>query len=498
MEPTFPSLIPLLAVAVSLAAVPLILLSSSRPNIREFWTLGAAVAKFGLVLALLPQVLAGRVAEARLFELAPGVRLALKADPAGVFFALVASGLWILTSVYNIGYMRGLGERRQTRYYAAFAVCLSATIGVAFAANLLTFVLFYEILTVATYPLVIHKETDEAVRAGRKYLVYTLTAGVLLIAATALTWQTAGRLEFVPGGFLAATTLSARTVKALFILFLAGVGVKASIMPLHGWLPTAMVAPTPVSALLHAVAVVKSGVFGIIRVTGFVFGPRLMAELGLNTVLAGFAAATILLASLLAFREDNLKRRLAYSTVGHLSYIALGAALLAPAALAGGILHLAFHATLKITLFFCAGAIYVNLHKEKISEMDGIGKVMPWTMGAFTVGAIGLAGIPPLNGFVSKWYLGLGSLQAGRAFALVLLVLSGLLNAGYFFPIVRRAFFRNGSLPAHAKEASPALVIPLLVTAGLSLGLGLYPDLFFRFFRLASATAASVFGGPGS
>jgi multicomponent Na+:H+ antiporter subunit D len=497
METTFGSLIPLLAVAVSLAAVPLILASSKKPNLREFWTLAAALAKFGLVFSLLPQVLAGRIAETRLFELAPGIRLALRADPAGVFFALVASGLWILTSVYNIGYMRGLSERKQTRYYAAFAVCLSATIGVAFAANLLTFVVFYEILTVATYPLVIHKETVEAIRAGRKYLAYTLTAGVLLIAATALTWQTAGRLEFVPGGFLAGASVPAGTVRALFILFLAGVGVKASIMPLHGWLPTAMVAPTPVSALLHAVAVVKSGVFGIIRVAGYVFGPRLMGELGLDLILAGFAGATIVLASLLAFREDNLKRRLAYSTVGHLSYIALACALLAPAAWAGGLLHLAFHATLKITLFFCAGAIYVNLHKEKISELDGVGRVMPWTMGAFALGAVGLAGIPPLNGFVSKWFLGSGSLAAGRPLVLALFVLSGLLNAGYFFPIVRRAFFKDGAFPAEAKEASPALVVPLLVTAGLSLGLGLYPDLVFRFYRLAAAVAASVIGGAG-
>jgi multicomponent Na+:H+ antiporter subunit D len=481
-----------------LAAVPLILAGSRRPNLRESWTLAAALAKFGLVLALLPHALAGRVARADLLEIAPGIGLALKADAAGVFFALVASGLWILTSIYNIGYMRGLKERNQTRYYASFAVCLSATIGVAFAANLLTFVLFYEILTVATYPLVIHKETAEVVRAGRKYLVYTLSAGVLLIAATALTWQTAGTLDFAPGGFLASASIPARTLKVLFLLLLAGVGVKASIMPLHGWLPTAMVAPTPVSALLHAVAVVKSGVFGVIRVAGFVFGPRLMADLGLNGWLAGFAAATILFASLLAFREDNLKRRLAYSTIGHLSYIVMGAALAAPAALAGAVLHLAFHATLKITLFFCAGAIYVNLHKEKVSELDGVGKVMPWTMIAFALGAIGLAGIPPLNGFVSKWWLGTGALGAGRPAVLVLFVLSGLLNAGYFFPIVRRAFFRRGAFEPGAREASPALVIPLLATAALSLAFGLYPDLFVRLFSLAAAAAAGVFGGPAA
>lgn len=498
MHATVPSLLPLLAVLVSLAAVPAILLSARKPNLREFWTLAASLAKFGIVLALLPAVLNGRAAETRLFELAPGVRFALKADAAGVFFALVASALWILTSVYNIGYLRGLKERMQTRYYAAFAVCLSATIGVAFAANLLTFVVFYEILTVATYPLVVHKETEEAIRAGRKYLAYTLSAGVLLIAATALAWLAAGRLEFVPGGFLAGASVSEGTLKALFLLLLGGVGVKASIMPLHGWLPTAMVAPTPVSALLHAVAVVKSGVFGVVRVTGFVFGPRLMAELGLGAILTGFAAATILVASLLAFREDNLKRRLAYSTVGHLSYIVLGTALIAPAALAGGLLHLAFHATLKITLFFCAGAIYVSLRRDKISDLDGVGKVMPWTMGAFTLGAIGLAGIPPLNGFASKWVLGSGALQAGRPAALALLVLSGILNAGYFFPIVRRAFFKTGSFPPGAREAAPALVVPLVLTAGLSLALGLYPDLVFRFYDLAAAVAASVFGGPGA
>ncbi|MBN2207458.1 MAG: monovalent cation/H+ antiporter subunit D family protein [Candidatus Aminicenantes bacterium] len=497
MGTTFASPLPLLAVAVSLAAVPAILLSAKNRNLREFWTLAASLAKFAVVLSLLPAVLDGRLAETRLFELAPGVRLALKADAAGVFFALVASGLWILTSVYNIGYMRGLRERKQTRYYASFAVCLSSTVGVAFAANLLTFVLFYEILTVATYPLVVHKESAEAIRAGRKYLAYTLSAGVLLIAATAMIWLTAGRLEFVPGGFLSGSSLSAGTLKALFLLLLGGVGVKASIMPLHGWLPTAMVAPTPVSALLHAVAVVKSGVFGVVRVTGFVFGPRLMADMEFDTLLAGFAAATILTASLLAFREDNLKRRLAYSTVGHLSYIVLGMALVAPAAAAGSLLHLAFHATLKITLFFCAGAIYVNLHKDKVSELDGVGRIMPWTMAAFTLGAIGLAGIPPLNGFVSKWSLGLGALQAGRPTALALLVLSGILNAGYFFPIVRRAFFKKGAFPPGAREAAPTMVAPLVVTAGLSLALGLYPDLFFRFYRLASAVAASVFGGPG-
>jgi len=491
----YASTIPLLAVTVSLVALPLILLSSRHADLREFWTLAASVAKFGLVLLLLPGALAGRVAAFTFWEIAPGIRLALQADALGVFFALIASGLWILTSVYSIGYVRGLGEHKQTRYFACFAVCLSATIGIAFSANLLTFVFFYEILTIATYPLVIHKETPVAVAAGRKYLVYTLTAGVLLIAATAWTYRIAGTLDFRAGGLFADASFSPAAVTALFVLFLCGVGVKAAVMPLHSWLPAAMAAPTPVSALLHAVAVVKSGVFGVVRVVGFVFGPALLHRFGLNVALAAVAAATILLASLMAFRQDNLKHRLAYSTVGHLSYIVLGAALLSPASLVGGLLHIANHATMKITLFFCAGAIYVTHHKERISELDGIGRVMPWTMGAFTVAAVGLAGLPPVNGFVSKWQLGLGSLQAGELLPLAVLLLSGLLNAGYFAPIIVRAFLKAPAAPYEHGEASRAMVVPLLVTALLSLLLGVFPDLFFHFHRLAASISGSILGG---
>ena len=490
----YPSLIPFYAIIVSLAAVPLILLSSRHPNIRDFWTVAASIIKFALVFLLLPGALTNRIAECTLWEVSPGIGLALKADPLGILFALIASGLWILTSVYSIGYVRGLDEQKQTRYFAGFAVCLSATVGIAFSANLLTFVIFYEILTIATYPLVIHKETKVAIDAGRKYLVYTLTAGVLLIAATAWTYNITGTLDFMAGGMFGKATFSKTTITLLFFLFLGGVGVKASIMPLHSWLPAAMVAPTPVSALLHAVAVVKSGVFGVIRVVGFVFGPELMRQFGLSAILAIFAGATIILASLLAFRQDNLKHLLAYSTIGHLSYIVLGASLLSPASLTGGLLHMVSHATMKITLFFCAGAIYVNLHKEKISELDGIGKVMPWTMGAFTLGAVGLAGIPPLNGFISKWQLGLGSLQAGEILPLIILLLSGMLNVGYFSPIIYRAFFKKAAIPYKQGEATPAMFAPIVITALLSLLLGLNPDLFFHFYRLAFTASGSILG----
>lgn len=504
-EPTYASVLPWLAVGISLAVVPAIILCDRRPNLREFWTFAAALVKFGIVLALVPGALRGETAEWTLLNLAPGVSFTLAADPMGVFFALVASGLWIVTSAYSIGYMRGHGEPRQTRYYASFAVSLASTIGIALSGNLLTFLVFYELLTLATYPLVIHKESPEAIKAGRMYLAYALTAGLLLLAATAWIFFRTGTLDFQAGGMLPTGAFSGGEIKVLFILMLVGVGVKSGIMPLHSWLPAAMVAPTPVSALLHAVAVVKSGAFGVIRMTGFVFGPETMREFGLDLILAGFAGATILLASVIALRQDNLKKRLAYSTVGHLSYIALGAALLAPGALQGGILHLSAHALMKITLFFCAGAIYVHAHRTEVSQLDGLGRSMPWTFGAFAIGALGLAGIPPLNGFISKWWLAVGSVEAGREWALGVLLISGLLNAGYFFPIVIRGFFRapadNGDdhtrkLPVG--EASPWMVVPLCFTACFAVVFGIFPDFPLPFFELANDIVTEVFAGSAA
>jgi multicomponent Na+:H+ antiporter subunit D len=487
--------IPFYAVAVSLAAVPLILLSARRPNLREAWTILAAVVKFFLVLSLLPEVLNNRAARVDLVRIASGVELSLQADHLGIFFALVASGLWILTSIFSIGYVRGLSEEKQTRYFASFALCLSATIGIAFAANLFTLLIFYEILTIATYPLVIHKETKEAISAGRKYLAYTLTAGLVLIAAVGWTYRLGAGMEFVPGGFLRAAALQHQELFVLFLLFILGFGVKAALVPLHSWLPAAMVAPTPVSALLHAVAVVKAGVFGILRVTGFVFGPELLHESGLSVLLQVVAGATIIIASLLALRQDNLKRMLAYSTIGHLSYIVLGAALASGSAFAGGLFHLAAHATLKITLFFCAGAIYVKTHRENISELDGIGRQMPWTLAAFTVASLGLIGLPPLNGFISKWFLGVGALNSGNPLALTVLLLSGLLNAGYLLPVVYRAYFKKSELSLERDEASGSLVVPLVVTAILSIIFGIVPDFGLHLSTLAQATAKEILSG---
>jgi multicomponent Na+:H+ antiporter subunit D len=495
MDPV-PSATPLYAMGVSLLAALLIRLSHRKPNLREAWTIGAALVKFGLVLSMLPAVLAGQVLEAKLVTLFPGLSLAFKVDPLSIFFALTASFLWIVTSCYSIGYVRAEQEHKQTRYFMCFAVALSATIGLAFSANLLTLFVCYEVLTLCTFPLVGHKETEEALAGARRYLTYLLgTSLSFLMAAVVLTYYAAGTLDFRAGGILAGKG-SPLFITILFVLFMAGT-TKAAIMPLHSWLPAAMVAPTPVSALLHAVAVVKSGVFVVVKIVLYVFGTDLLGDLGLGTALAYVASFTILVASTIALKQDNLKARLAYSTISQLSYIVLGAALLAPAAVTGSIMHIVIHAFGKITLFFGAGAIYVASHKKNISELDGIGWKMPFTMGAFALAAVSMIGVPPLGGFLSKWYLAQGAIEAGQLPILAVLAGSTVLNACYFLPIVHRAFFRKpaddgGGPPKKLAEAPPIMVAALSLTALGAMGLFFYPDLFLR---LAQMVVAATTGG---
>ena len=470
------SVAPIVAVLIpSVAAVAILRLDRS-PNVREACTLLAATALTLLVAATVSGVGTGAVVVSPDLALLPGVSLRLRVDAFGGIFAGLASTLWLVTSIYSINYMRGLDEHAQTRYYASFAAAIGATIGVALAANLLTFYLFYELLTFATYPLVAHKETEKALVASRKYLAYTLASGVVLLAAIAALYAETGTLEFRDGGIAALAEVNGLTRGLIFVGLMIGCGAKAALLPLHGWLPSAMIAPTPVSALLHAVAVVKSGVFGCVRVLAYVFGAETLTAMGAADWIAYIAAATILFGSVVALSQDNLKRRLAYSTISHLSYIVLGAALLTPNAMAGSVLHLVNHALLKITLFFCAGAIYVTTGCDRVSQLDGIGRRMPLTMGAFTVAALGLAGVPPVNGFVSKWYLCLGSLEAGQAIFAVVLVISGILNIAYLFPIVYAAYFRTSSEFPVLAEARAGMLVPLLLTALASLVLGIWPD----------------------
>ncbi|MFC7027681.1 proton-conducting transporter membrane subunit [Halomicroarcula sp. GCM10025324] len=443
------SLRPLLAVLVSAIAIPVILSLKERPNVREGVTIAVALSKFAIVASMVPGVLSGTRYVFSVGQFATGIELALRVDPLGLLFGLLASLLWIVTSFYSIGYMRGLDEHAQTRYFAAFAASLASAIGVAFSANLLTLFVFYELLTVSTYPLVTHDETDVARAAGRKYLAYTFGGGVAVLGGTVLvffltgTGITSGTTTFTPGGIAALASADPTLARAAFALLVAGFGVKAALMPMHSWLPDAMVAPTPVSGLLHAVAVVKSGVFGIARVVLDVFGPDVMADLGVDLPLAAVAALTLLTASVIALRKDNLKRRLAYSTISQLSYIVLGLALLEGPALVGGLLHIPAHAFMKLTLFFCAGAIHVETHTDDISDMAGIGRRMPLTMAAFGVAAAGMAGIPLVAGFVSKWYIIIGALEGGSLVFAGALLVSGVLNIAYFWPIVYQAYFET-------------------------------------------------------
>lgn len=490
------SIKPLVAVLVSMIAAPLILLTGERhKNVREFWTILAALIKFSLVVSMIPLIADGKIIEYTILPIIPGVPLQLRVEPFGMIFALLASTLWIATSFYSIGYMRGLNEHAQTRYFFGFAMCMSAAIGIAFSANLLTLFIFYEILTISTWPLVVHKETREAVMGGRKYLLYTLTGGTLILFSTAMIYSLTGTLDFRAGGFLAGHGSPAIQTLLLITLIL-GFGVKGGIMPMHEWLPTAMVAPTPVSALLHAVAVVKAGVFGCLRVILFIFGPKLLGDLGLWLPLAYFVSFTILAAGLLALGQDHLKRRLAFSTVNCLSIMVLGAALLSKSSITGGILHMAFHGFMKITLFFCAGAIYVKTHKEYVSQLDGLGRQMPLTFAAFTIGAMGLAGVPPVNGFISKWYLCLGAMESKEIVFLFVLLTSALLDVAFFFPIIYKAFFKKplDDVKPHFDEAPMFMVVPLMVTAIMAVILGVYPDAFFRFFNITALAVNNILG----
>ena len=491
------SIRPLLAVLVTLIGALLIIFTGERyRNLREFWTILVSVLKFSIVISMVPFVLQGRTVEYTIVLLTQGVSLQFRVDQFGLFFGVLASALWIATSVYSIGYVRGLNEHAQTRYFFNFAICLSATMGIAFAGNLLTLFIFYEILTLATYPLVAHKETEDAIMGGRKYLAYTLTAGVVILFAIVFIYAITGSLDFKPGGFLLGHG-SPATLMFLFVILILSFGVKAALMPLHEWLPTAMIAPTPVSALLHAVAVVKAGVFGCLRIILYVFGPELLHKLDLWLVLAYFASFTVIVSGMYALAQDNLKRRLAFSTINNLAIIVMGSALLTPSAITGSIFHMASHGFMKITLFFVAGAIYVKTHKENVSELDGIGRQMPLTMGAFAIGAMGIAGTPPICGFISKWYLAMGSLEAKEVFFLFVLLISALMDVAYFFPIIYNSFFKSSqeAVNPHLDEASMKMVVPLVVTAIISLILGIFPNAFFNFFNIASVAAEKILGG---
>ncbi len=437
-----------------LAAVSCLLLGGGlgRPNLRDIATPLIGACTFAAVWRLAGDVLAGGRPELVLFEVLPGVELAFQVEPLGLLYGLVASGLWIVTSIYAVGYMRGHHEQNQTRFFTFFALSIFAALGIAFASNLFTLFLFYEALTLLTFPLVTHHGTDEARRAGRVYLgILLFTSISFLLFAILFTWRLTGTIEFTPGGILGAET-SSGMVTVLLLLYAFGAG-KAALMPFHRWLPNAMVAPTPVSALLHAVAVVKAGVFAILKIVVYVFGLDLLRGSDASLSLMTIASFTMLMAAVIAIRQDNLKARLAYSTISQLAYIVLGAAM-------------------------------ATTHKKKVSELDGLGRTMPWTFAAFFLASLSIIGIPPLGGSWAKWYLMVGALETGFAWQaafLGVLMLSSLLAVFYLMPVVVRGFFAaspsagpSGSAGGDRKpiaEAPFLCVAPLVLTALLSLAL---------------------------
>ncbi|MGB7855268.1 MAG: proton-conducting transporter membrane subunit [Pseudolabrys sp.] len=476
-----PESLVLLALLTPFVGALIIPLFHKLPNLRETVTLVTAGTLCLAVFCLFGPVLGGARPEAQIIEVAPGLELAFKVEPLGMLFALVASSLWIVNSIYSIGYMRTNNEPRQTTFYVCFAIALGSTIGIAFAKNLFTLFLFYEGLTLSTYPLVTHERNEEAVRAGRIYLLLLLGTSLLLfLPAIIATWVLAGTLDFTPGGIVAGKT-DAPIIAALLALYVFGIG-KAAVMPVHFWLPAAMVAPTPVSALLHAVAVVKAGVFTVVKVVVYVFGIDTLTKTGANEWLIFVASASLLTASFIALSRDNLKARLAYSTVSQLAFVVLGAALATPTSIIGSGLQIAMHSAAKITLFFCAGAIYTAHHLTEISEMTGIGRRMPVTMLAFLMASLSIIGLPPVGAW-SKWMLALGALDAGYVIVVGVLMLSSLLSVAYLLPIVARGFF----LPAPGEPTDAGIVVeeaPAACLIALSCSALLCVVLFFLAERI--------------
>ena len=469
-----------LALAIPFVGALPIALTGWSPNLREGITLVTAGLLFFVVASLLPGVMNGDRPEATLVEILPGLPLALKVEPLGMTFAAVASFLWIVNSIYSIGYMRGHGEKDQTRFYVCFAIALASTMGVAFAGNMLTLFIFYEALTLSTYPLVTHKGDRKAVMAGRTYLGILLSTSIgIQLLAIVWTWTATGTLDFTAGGILAGK-VEGPAVGLLLFLYIYGIG-KAALMPAHRWLPAAMVAPTPVSALLHAVAVVKAGVFSVIKVIVYIFGLDHLNATENTSWLLYVAGATILIGSVIALRQDNLKRRLAYSTVSQLSYIVLGAMLATSWGIVGSGLHLVMHAFGKITLFFCAGAIMVASHKTEISQMRGIGRTMPLTTFAFLVGSLSIIGLPPFGGMWGKWFLLLGSFDAEQLAMVAVLILGTILNIMYLLPIPFHGFFSKPDTAAdgaHREEGIREAPLPCLIAISVT-SLGCLALFFF-------------------
>ena len=513
-EPQAAILLWLLASSLVPAAV-IFLLPEAAERTRRTVNMAGAIAKVVLVLALVVGVFGGRAYEWRAPFL-PGIDLVLRADPVPLLFVLLSALLWLTTTVYAIGYLAD--DTHRSRFFGFFSLCVTASVGIALAGNLVTLLVFYELLTVTTYPLIVHQGHEKARAGGRIYLLFAVTGGAAVLVGVVWLQTLAGSVAFRETALLAGLLAEHRTaLTAIFVLLVGGFGVKAAIVPLHVWLPRAMVAPAPVSALLHAVAVVKAGAYAIVRVIHDLYGAELAAELGVLTPLAVMAAVTIVYGSVLALWQDDLKRRLAYSTVSQLSYIILGVSVIGLTSVTGGIAHLVHQGVMKVTLFYAAGILATSLGVTRVSQMDGVGRLRPWTMAAFTIAALGMVGVPPTVGFITKWHLGLGSVEAGQPWVIGVLVASTVLNAAYFLPVIARVWLaepdgevvaRAGGvrvegarlgpvrLPTIRLEADPWLLLPPLATGLSVLVLGVLAGVPLSPISWAADIAVDLLGRP--
>jgi len=470
------ALMPVLVLSTSLVpALVIFFLQERQQRARTVINLAGALAKLALVVVMLERVARDVHYETRL-TLLPGLDLLLRVDALSLLFLTLSAFLWLLTTVYAISYL-GNGPHL-SRFFGFFSLCVAATTGIALAGNLITFFIFYELLTLSTWPLVVHRGDRPSIAAGGRYLAYTLAGGAVLLVGIVWLESLTGPLLFAVRGSLAG--VDPATLQVIFWVLIGGLGVKTALVPLHSWLPAAMVAPAPVSALLHAVAVVKAGAFGILRIVYDVYGLELVHALSLGLPLAALASLTIIYGSFRALQQSDIKRRLAFSTVSQVSYIVLGASIHGPAATIGALAHLVHQGLMKITLFFCAGALAERLQIHKVEDLDGIGRTMPWTATAFSIGALGMIGVPPIAGFISKWYLGVGGVEAGQPWVVLVLVGSSLLNAAYFLPLVYRAWFVPASRDAAPGRERPLwLIAPAIVTAIASVAVGALAGLAF-------------------
>lgn len=441
---------------------------------------GASLAA-GAILSL--GVISGGEAELFLFSFGKNLDLYFHVDSLGKLFALVVDVVWLLSGFYAFVYMKH--EQEEKRFFGFYVMVLGVLHALTFSGNLVTFYLFYELMTLLSVPLILHNRSKDAIKGGLKYLFYSLFGAYMVLFGLFFLNRFAFSLAFLPGGNLNMNAVAGNESLMLVVVFsmIIGFGVKAGMFPLHAWLPTAHpVAPAPASAVMSGI-IVKMGVLGMIRVVYYLVGDDFIRGTWVQTVWMSLALLTVFMGSMLAYREKIMKKRLAYSTVSQASYILFGLSLLQPAAMTGALLHVVFHAVIKSCLFLSAGAIIYKTHKTNVSELRGIGKEMPVAIWCYTFASAALIGIPPASGFISKWYLATGALASGidvfSWLGPVVLLVSALLTAGYLLPITVNGFLPGADYDYAAlekKEPEPTMLLPLLILAALAVVLGLLPN----------------------